>query len=101
TRIERLADAPGPIDHVWRWAAATQARWSQRIEEAGGDPAARAALRGIVIGDRTDIPPSLDDRWRALGIYHVLSVSGLHLAVIAGLAYALLRRAVAASPWGG
>jgi len=101
THVERLGEDGGLGARAWRWAAATQARWSRRIEAAGGEPAARAALRGIVIGDRSDIPPALDERWRAVGIYHVLSVSGLHLAVVAGLAYALLRRLVAASPWGG
>ncbi|TMQ17516.1 MAG: MBL fold metallo-hydrolase, partial [Deltaproteobacteria bacterium] len=39
--------------------------------------------------------------WRDVGIFHVLSVSGLHLAVVAGLAFGLLRRLIAASPWGG
>jgi len=43
----------------------------------------------------------LDQLLRTVGIYHVLSVSGLHLAVVAGLAFGLLRRIVAASPWGG
>lgn len=101
TRVERLVDAPGPIDRVWRWAADTQAAWSSRIAHAGGDREALAALRGIVVGDRADIPEALDARWRAVGIYHVLSVSGLHLAVIAGLAFAVLRRLAAASPFGG
>ncbi|HSK03365.1 MAG TPA: ComEC/Rec2 family competence protein, partial [Kofleriaceae bacterium] len=99
--IERLADAPGGAARIWRWAADAQAGGSAAIERAGGDPAARAALRGISVGDRTDIPPELDARWRAVGIYHVLSVSGLHLAVVAGLAFTLLRRLIAASPWGG
>lgn len=99
--IERRADAPGAAARIWRWAADAQAAGSAAIERAGGDPAARAALRGISLGDRADIPPELDARWRAVGIYHVLSVSGLHLAVVAGLAFALLRRAIAASPWGG
>lgn len=100
-RVERIADEPDPIDRAWRWAADMQASWSHAIDRAGGDPDARAALRGIVAGDRTAVPPALDARWRAAGIYHVLSVSGLHLAVVAGLAFALLRRLVAASPWGG
>jgi len=99
--IEHLGDAASLRDRAWRWAAVTQARWSAEIDAAGGPPAARAALRGIVVGDRRAIPPDLDDRWRAVGIYHVLSVSGLHLAVIAGLVFAALRRGVAASPWGG
>lgn len=103
-RLDRLGDAGGPasvIDRAWRWAGATQAAWARAIDEAGGDPIGRAALRGIAVGDRGDVPPALDQRWRAVGIFHVLSVSGLHLAVVAGLAFGLLRRLIAASPWGG
>lgn len=102
-QLERLGDAGGPglIDRAWRWAGATQAAWAREIDQAGGDPIGRTALRGIAVGDRGEVPPALDQRWRAVGIYHVLSVSGLHLAVVAGLAFGLLRRLVAASPWGG
>jgi competence protein ComEC len=102
-QLERLGDADGPglIDRAWRWAGATQAAWAHAIDGAGGDPIGRAALRGITVGDRGEVPPALDQRWRAVGIYHVLSVSGLHLAVVAMLAFRLLRRLVAASPWGG
>lgn len=99
--IRRLDDAPGVVDRAWRWAAATQRAWASAIDDAGGSAAGRAALRGIAAGDRSAVPPELDQRWRDVGIYHVLSVSGLHLAVVAGLLYALLRRAWAASPWGG
>jgi competence protein ComEC len=99
--LEHLGDVATPLDLAWRWAAAVQARGAAAIDDAGGDPGARAALRGIALGDRGDVEPGLDQRWRAIGIYHVLSVSGLHLAVVAGLAFALLRRLVAASPFGG
>ena len=99
--VTRLGDDPGLVDRTWRWASAMQARWSRAIDAAGGDAGARAALRGIAVGDRAAVPPALDDRWRAAGIFHVLSVSGLHLAVIAGLAFLVLRRLVAASPLGG
>lgn len=99
--IERLGDAGGVADAVWRWARATQVRWTRAIDQAGGDPIGTAALRGIAVGDRGDVPPALDQRWRAVGIYHVLSVSGLHLAVVAGLVFGVLRRLIAASPWGG
>lgn len=99
--LERLGDAGGPLDRAWRWAGATQAGWARAIERAGGDPIGRAALRGIAVGDRGEVPPALDQRWRTVGIFHVLSVSGLHLAVVAGLAFGLLRRLIAASPWGG
>jgi competence protein ComEC len=97
-RLVVLADAPTLLDRTWRWAAAMQQRLG---DELPADDPSGAALRGIVTGDRSRIPAELDARWRIAGIYHVLSVSGLHLAVIAGLAFALLRRLVAASPWGG
>lgn len=102
SHLERLADDPGWLDLAWRWAAGAQAAWVHAIDDATerGDPGG-AALRGIVTGDRGDVPDALDRRWRAVGIYHVLSVSGLHLAVVAGLAFLLLRRLIAASPWGG
>ncbi len=100
-QIEHHGVDLGLTARVWRWAAALQARAAARIDDAGGDPVARAALRGIVVGDRSTVPEDLDDRWRAVGIYHVLSVSGLHLAVVAGLVFALLRRLLAATPWGG
>ncbi|MBL9015768.1 MAG: DNA internalization-related competence protein ComEC/Rec2 [Myxococcales bacterium] len=99
--VERLGVDHGLRATAWRWAQATQAAGARRIAATGGAPAARAALSGITVGDRSDVPEALDARWRAAGIYHVLSVSGLHLAAIAGLAFTLLTALVAASPWGG
>jgi competence protein ComEC len=104
--VERLAEDPDAIDRAWRWAGAVQASWAAKFEAADDGAhhpidGGATALRGITTGDRGDVPPSLDARWRAVGIFHVLSVSGLHLAVVAGLLFALLRRLAAASPWGG
>jgi predicted membrane metal-binding protein len=81
--VTRLDDDPTAGSQIWRWAHAQQRAWAVTIDHAGGDPVGSTALRGIVVGDRRDVPPELDDRWRAAGIYHVLSVSG-HLAVVAG-----------------
>lgn len=103
TAVERRGVANDVRSRLWRWATATQTTWSTRIDDAVGDrsnPGA-AALRGIVTGARGDIPEGLDQRWRVCGIFHALSVSGLHLAVVAGIAFWLLRKLAAASPWGG
>ncbi|HEY5951242.1 MAG TPA: ComEC/Rec2 family competence protein, partial [Kofleriaceae bacterium] len=97
--IERLGRDDGLVARVWRWADRTQRAWARHVP--ADDDGAAAALRGIVTGDRADVPDELDQRWRIVGIYHVLSVSGLHLAVVAGLAFLLLCKLVAASPWGG
>ncbi|HEY0193133.1 MAG TPA: ComEC/Rec2 family competence protein [Kofleriaceae bacterium] len=99
--VIRLGDAGGWVDRAWRAADDTQRAWVRALDAAGGGTPGAAALRGIVAGDRGEVPPALDDRWRAVGIFHVLSVSGLHLAVVSGLAFWLLRRLIAMSPWGG
>jgi len=103
TRIDHLGESHGLGAAIWRWAGRTQASWAAAIDDAVGDrrDPGGAALRGIVTGDRGDVPDELDQRWRATGIFHALSVSGLHLAVVAGLVFALLCRLAAASPWGG
>ncbi|MEZ4367603.1 MAG: ComEC/Rec2 family competence protein [Kofleriaceae bacterium] len=80
----------------WRWADGVRQRWSAAL----GDGPGSALTRAAVVGDRGDVDDATDARWRAAGVYHALSVSGLHLAVVAGLLFALLRRLVAASPLG-
>src|SRR5690606_38980663 len=97
-QVEVTGSDAGVTSRVWRWADRVQRAWAGGVR---GEDGACAALRGIVTGDRAGVPEELDARWRAVGIYHVLSVSGLHLAVVAGLAFALLCKLVAASPWGG
>lgn len=103
TAVERLGRDDDVRSKASRWSVATQSAWAARIDDAVGDRSdpGGAALRGIVTGVRGEVPPGLYDRWRACGIFHALSVSGLHLAVVAGIAFGLLRKVVAVSPWGG
>jgi competence protein ComEC len=91
--VEVIGRAPA---WPWRWAAATGTRWRARIGQ-GFDA---ALVRGVVLGDISAVPASTREAWRAAGVYHALSVSGLHLAVVALLSFALLRTLIAASPLG-
>ncbi len=59
---------------------------------------ARALVESLVLGDRGDVSRPLDDAFRAAGVSHVLSVSGLHLAIAAFLFYVGLRRALVRIP---
>jgi competence protein ComEC len=55
-------------------------------------------IRTMVLGERTDVPASVEDGFRAAGATHVLSVSGLHLAVVVALFYQCVRRLIARLP---
>ncbi len=41
-------------------------------------------VSGLIIGRKNDVPDSVTTSFRYLGISHVLSVSGLHLAILSG-----------------
>ena len=48
----------------------------------------RALVESLVLGERGGLSESLDDAFRVAGVTHVLSVSGLHLAIAALLLFA-------------
>jgi competence protein ComEC len=82
---------------VARAIAAWRARMSAAVR-ARLDGDARALVESLVLGDRGDVRRPLDDAFRSAGVSHVLSVSGLHLAIAAFLFYVGLRRLMAWVP---
>ena len=75
--------AAGDRASAWRWPAQLAARGAAAIAARGGDRVGNALVRAAVVGDRSAVDESTDAAWRAAGVYHALSVSGLHLAVVA------------------
>jgi competence protein ComEC len=60
----------------------------------GGD-----LLRALALGEQGALAAATREAWAALGISHILSVSGLHLALVAALAFGAARRVLARSAW--
>jgi competence protein ComEC len=70
---------------------------THRIAEAsGGQPGAVAAA--LVTGKRGLIEEPTNDALRAAGIYHIVSISGLHMVLAAGTIFWLVRALLALSP---
>ncbi len=93
--LSRLARPPE------RSLARLVADWRARMladVRARLDGDAEALVSSLVLGDRGDIRPPLDDAFRTAGVSHVLSVSGLHLAMAAFLFYVGLRRLLVRLP---
>jgi competence protein ComEC len=86
TRADRViaVDTPDPPWPV-RIRRAARAAMEQAL------PAASAALLGgLLLGDRSGLPPEIDAAFRRAGVYHVLAVSGFNVALVAGAVWALL-----------
>ena len=39
-------------------------------------------IKAMLLGDRSDLDPALADMYRVMGIFHILSISGLHVAIL-------------------
>ncbi|MGH7813912.1 MAG: DNA internalization-related competence protein ComEC/Rec2 [Candidatus Binataceae bacterium] len=57
-----------------------------------------AEMRALVIGDRGGIPQRLRDTFARTGMAHLLVISGLHLSIVAGVVFALVRLAMMLMP---
>lgn len=96
----KLEAPPGiaPLDlrinaAIDRWRNALTDRIALAI---GGDAGALSAA--LVTGKRGLIPEGTNDDLRASGLYHIVSISGLHMVLAAGVLFWLVRALLAAIP---
>jgi competence protein ComEC len=81
-----LESPPGPV-------ASLSARLRSRVEKAfqasGPDSPGKALTRALVLGDASAFPMEWKRGLRVTGLYHLLSVSGVHVAIVAGAVWLL------------
>ncbi|MFD1333814.1 ComEC/Rec2 family competence protein, partial [Methylopila musalis] len=71
-------------------------RLTERIATTVGGPQGAVAA-ALVTGVRGPIPQDVEDDLRAAGLSHILSISGLHMALVAGTLFWLVRALLSAS----
>jgi competence protein ComEC len=95
-----LSPAPGPPSFgLWLTSTIDNARtdMTNRIARAiGGQAGALSAA--LVTGKRGLINEAVNDDMRAAGIYHIVSISGLHMVLAAGVFFWLARAVLALIP---
>jgi len=64
------------------WPAAVK-RWAVSTISARLPEASAALLAGLLLGERSALPPDTDEAFRRAGVYHVLAVSGFNVALLA------------------
>lgn len=81
------------VEAVERFRDDVARRVRARVGGAEGEIAA-----ALVVGVRGGIPEPVNEALRRAGLYHVISISGLHMALVAGTIMALLRTGLALFP---
>lgn len=62
---------------------------SEKIQTLYSD-AYEGMMRGLLIGERNAIDPELEERFRRLGMIHILSISGSHVSAMVAIGYFML-----------
>ncbi len=96
-KLRVVAPAPPPSG-VLAWLAAARAGLQARIV-AAVPGAAGAIAAAFVTGDQGAIPLDTAQAMRDSGLAHLLSISGLHIAVVVGGTIFLVRRMLALFPY--
>jgi competence protein ComEC len=88
------SDASGFRQTAFRWRMALSGYIQARVRgQAGGFAAA------ILAGDRSDIDRGVEKALRVSNLYHLVSISGLHMSLLAAAVFGIVRYGMAAVPW--
>ena len=60
--------------------------------------AAGALIAALITGERSQLPVAMTENLRKAGLAHLLAISGLHMSLIAGSLFGLIRAALALPP---
>ncbi len=77
--------------------------WRERLKTsirsyfAANDPRAEVAV-ALITGDKGGIQQQVLDAYRGAGMAHILAISGLHMSLLAGFAFMLVRRGLSLFP---
>ena len=78
--------------NAWRWGL------TRRIVDVLG-PRTGGLAAAMATGHEAFIPQQQVDDLRVAGLAHIISISGLHMAIVGGFVFAVMRFLVAAWPW--
>ncbi len=91
SRTPVMAVTP-PESGLWGMHRARMAISTAMQDQIGGQKGAVASA--LMTGDRSGIEEATNEVMRASNLYHIISISGLHMSMLAGFVYTALRLAL-------
>lgn len=82
--------ARGQGNVLFRLAQGVRERISSGLEQSL-TPRQAALMTGLVLGQRRELPPDMEETFQRAGVMHLLAVSGLHVGFVATAAWRLLK----------
>ena len=99
SRIDRLTEVASPPWTIWAWARidAIREHVNERVRRALPGQTGEIAV-ALITGERGGIPERVNQAMGYSGLAHILSISGLHMAIMAGTVFWLVRAVLALFP---
>ncbi len=72
------------------WVEVLRERMRTRIQSVLGDAPAAGVITALAMGDQRAIPPEQWQVFTRTGVNHLMSISGLHVTMLSGLAFTLM-----------
>jgi competence protein ComEC len=99
TPAEIVADAPAPPPALRLAAAVARVRQAIGARILAALPGETGAIaNALITGERGGISEATNQAFRDSGLFHILSISGLHMVIMAGAVFLSIRLALAAIP---
>ncbi|MBA4600784.1 DNA internalization-related competence protein ComEC/Rec2 [Thermoactinomyces mirandus] len=89
-RFENVTAVTETRMHPLVWIEKWRMRLSGKLD-ALYDESVAGFLKGLLLGERTEVEPAWERQFSTLGIVHLLSISGLHVTVLAGAVYFIFK----------
>lgn len=96
----QVIDLPQPPWRLGLQLAVNRFRWglTRKIIDAMGQPAGGIAA-AMITGHDYSIAQDATNEMRSAGISHILSISGVHMAIVGGFVFFAVRLLIACWPW--
>ncbi len=92
-----LSQAQGLRSKIFTWITKVRHSLTRHLKTTiNGSAGAIAAA--LITGDRSGISEELREHFANSGLAHILAISGLHLSIVVGLAFLILRKGLAFIP---
>lgn len=82
-----------------KWLSDTRQRLTERIRRYAGAGDKGELAAALLVGERNGISDEAEEALRQSGLAHILAISGLHMALVAGGTYAAMLALLAAFPF--
>jgi competence protein ComEC len=80
-----------PLGQATLWLGAARRNLGLHVHEAAGERAGGFAA-ALVSGDRSFMSTEDSEALRNAGLFHIVSISGLHLSIVGGIVFLLIKR---------